>query len=31
MINDKIHGKVKKEDVVNIISSYVKTDQVLSS
>jgi NADH-quinone oxidoreductase subunit E len=28
MINDKIHGKVKKEDVVNIISSYVKMDSV---
>ncbi|MFA5069578.1 MAG: NAD(P)H-dependent oxidoreductase subunit E [Candidatus Omnitrophota bacterium] len=24
MINDKIHGKVKKEDVLNIISAYVK-------
>ncbi|MDD5503874.1 MAG: NAD(P)H-dependent oxidoreductase subunit E [Candidatus Omnitrophica bacterium] len=24
MINNKIHGKVKKEDVLNIISAYVK-------
>lgn len=28
MINDKIHGKVKKEDIINIISNYVKMDQV---
>ena len=27
MIDRKIHGKVKKEDVVNIISEYVKADK----
>jgi NADH-quinone oxidoreductase subunit E len=26
MINNKIHGKVKKEDVVTIVSGYVKMD-----
>jgi len=27
MVNDKIHGKVKKENVVDIISSYVKQSE----
>jgi NADH-quinone oxidoreductase subunit E len=31
MINDKIHGKVKKEDIINIISNYVKMDQATAS